>query len=386
MRRSGAGAAESIVSGLFVHSDHFAGVSLGENHPFKPVRARAILEMCRREGLLGDGDAAMVEPASLPAGALEPVHDADYVDALQRANEAFHEDLLRFNLGRAECPVFPGVFDYAAGAVAATLTGVEALLAGTASVAFNPVGGMHHAMPGNAEGFCYLNDAAVALGRLVAAGRRPLYLDIDAHHGNGVQQVFYERGDVMVVSVHESGRTLYPWSGFETESGEGPGAGHTINFPLPQDTDDELYNAVMDAVVWPVIESWRPDCVVVVMGMDTLAKDPLTHLKLTNNAPERALRKLASLDVPVLALGGGGYDLDATVRGWTLGWAALNRLDLAEADPGMGGRFLGSAELGGASLRDPAVLVSGETRARNVQECIRVEKHLKRKVFPLLGV
>jgi len=374
------------VSGLFVHSDQLSGFSLGDDHPFKPVRGRLTLDLCRRERLVDREGASVAPPIDAGPACLRTVHHGDYLDALRRASDGVHDDLLRYNLGRAECPVFPGVFDYAALAVAASLTGVEAILDGGVDVAFNPVGGMHHAMPGNAEGFCYLNDAAVALHRLAGAGQRPLYLDIDAHHGNGVQYLFYGRGDVMTISLHESGRTLYPWSGFETELGEGDGIGHNLNFPLPQDTDDELYAAVLDSVVWPLVEAWSPTCVVAVIGIDTVAQDPLTHLKLTNNVFERCLRRLASLGVPVLALGGGGYDLDAVARGWTLGWAALNGFELDDADALVGGSFLGSAELGGGSLRDRPVFVSGETRARNVQECIRVEKYLKRNLFPIHGI
>jgi len=374
------------VSALFIHSDRLSGFSLGDNHPFKPARGRLTLDLCRREGLIERPGVQVVAPRRTDPARLLSVHRSDYVDALRRANDAFHDDLLRFNLGRAECPVFPGVFDYACLAVSASLTGVDAIVQGAVDVAFNPVGGMHHAMPGHAEGFCYLNDAAVALEELAAAGHRPLYLDIDAHHGNGVQSVFYERGDVMTISLHESGRTLYPWSGFETEIGEGEGRGHNLNFPLPQDTDDELYAAVLESVVWPLVDAWAPTCIVAVIGIDTVAQDPLTHLKLTNNVFERCLARTASLGIPVLALGGGGYDLDAVARGWTLGWAALNRFGVGEADALVGGSFLGTTELGGGSLRDRQVVVAGETRARNVQECIRIEKYLKRNLFPIHGI
>jgi len=374
------------VDALFIHDERLASTSLGEDHPFKPARGRLTLDLCRREGLIDRPGVRIVGGGPCPPSDLERFHTAEYLDALRRANTGFHDDLVHYLLGRAECPVFPGVHDYAAGIVGATLAGVDALAAGEARLAFNPLGGMHHAMPANAEGFCYLNDAAVAIHRLADAGRRVAYLDIDAHHGNGVQHGFYERGDVLVVSVHESGRTLYPWSGFETEVGEGAGRGYTVNFPLPQETDDELFGAVVDVVVLPLLEAFAPDHIVVVMGMDTVAQDPLTHLKLTNNGVERCLRKVAALARPVLALGGGGYHLDSVTRGYTLGWAALAGFEIDDPGLALGGRMLGSAEAGGAALRDMQVVVTGDVRRRNVQECVRVEEYLRRTVFPIHGL
>lgn len=373
------------MTAVFVYDEQLARISLGPDHPFKPSRAVRMREICEQVGFLGTPQTRIVTPLAPDPEAAVTVHDPAYLDALQRAGEAFHEDLLRFNLGRAECPVFPGVYDYALGCVAATLAGLRALEQDGAPCAFNPVGGMHHAMPGHAEGFCYLNDAAIALRRWMGGGRRLAYVDLDAHHGNGVQRVFYDTDQVLTISLHESGRTLYPFGGFEDEIGEGAGRGYNVNFPLPEETDDELYNAVFEAVVMPLLEAYRPDGIVLVIGVDTLAQDPLAHLSLTNNAVERCLRRLVRPRVPVLALGGGGYTMDAAARAWALGWAALGGLEVGEVLPGLGGRFLGNPEIGGAGLRDMHVVVAGETRRRNVVECTRVEAALKRQVFPIVG-
>ncbi len=373
------------MTAVFVYQEALARTSLGPDHPFKPSRAVRLRELLDQVGFLGVPGTREVSPRAPDAADVALVHDPGYVDALRRANDAFHEDLLAYNLGRAECPVFPGVFDYATGCVAATLRGLEAILDEGAAVAFNPVGGMHHAMPGHAEGFCYLNDAAIALARWQQRGARLAYLDLDAHHGNGVQEVFYESDQVLTISLHESGRTLYPFGGFEDEIGEGPGRGYTVNFPLPEETDDELYGAVFEAVVVPLLEAFDPDGIVAVVGVDTLAQDPLAHLKLTNHAVERCMRRVARLGRPVLALGGGGYTMDAAARAWALAWAALAGLEVGEIQPGLGGRFLGDPGLGGAGLRDMHVIVGGEPRRRNVAECVRVEGVLRERVFPIVG-
>jgi acetoin utilization protein AcuC len=371
---------------VFVHDDALSATVLSPDHPLRPERGRRTLDLCRGLGLLEQRGAQVLQPAPIGERILETVHDVDYIDALRRASSGVDESILRYNLGRTECPVFPGVFDYALACVAATCTGLEAILDGRAAVAFNPVGGMHHAMPGHAEGFCYLNDPAIALQRLVSVGCRPLYLDIDAHHGNGVQRVFYDRGDVLTISVHESGKTLYPFGGFETEIGEGPGRGFNVNFPLPVDTDDDLYLAVFAAVIEPLLEAYEPDVIVLVMGADTLSADPLAHLRLTNNGLAAVVRRVTETGVPILALGGGGYDLDAVTRAWTMSWAALTGVEVPEPDPALGGALAGSIEMGLSGLRDRRVVVAGAARSNNVRECIRVEEFLKRKVFPLHGI
>ncbi len=369
-----------------MHSRRLARTELAPGHPFRPERGARTLAMCRSMGLIDRPGVRVLEPSALDPALLLAVHAPDYVEALRRASSGVDASILDYNLGRAECPVFPGLLEFAETCVAATCTGLDRILGGGARVAFNPVGGMHHAMRDHAEGFCYLNDAAVALRCLVDAGRRPLYLDLDAHHGNGVQQAFYDDPGALVISLHESGETLYPFGGFEDEIGEGAGRGFNVNFPLPRDTDDDLYLAVFTAVVEPLLEAYAPDVIVLVMGADTVSRDPLAHLRLTNNGIEAVVRRVARRGIPVLALGGGGYDMDAVTRAWTLCWAALCGVEVPEPDPATGGAFAGSAELGLAGLRGGRVVVAGDLRSANVRACVRVEEYLKREVFPVHGI
>ena len=226
------------------------------------------------------------------------------------------------------------------------------MLAGEADIAFSLLGGFHHAMAARAAGFCYLNDVALACHRLAARGRRVLYLDIDAHHGDGVQDLFYERGDVFTISLHESGRTLFPWGGFEDETGRGAGAGCNANLSLPAGTYDAAFLQAVDEVVLPLLGAYRPDVVVLELGMDALAGDPLTHLSLTNHAHEHVLRRLLAQELPLLVAGGGGYHVANTVRGWALAWqVCAGEADEHDPSLGLGGVLLGSTEWAGG-LRD----------------------------------
>ena len=175
------------------------------------------------------------------------------------------------------------MYEYASLACGATLTGAELILSGEADIVFNPSGGFHHAKAQKASGFCYLNDIVLGCLRLTDKGKRVLYLDVDAHHCDGVQEAFYARKDVMVISLHESGKTLFPWAGFENEIGEGPGLGFNVNVPLPIGIFDEAYMTGFNQIVLPLIKAYKPDVIVLELGMDALAGDPLVHLSLTNN-------------------------------------------------------------------------------------------------------
>jgi acetoin utilization protein AcuC len=221
-----------------------------------------------------------------------------------------------------------------------------------AEVAFNPSGGYHHAGPESASGFCYVND--VALACLVLADRfdRVLFLDIDVHHGDGVQDFFYDRADVMTMSLHESGETLFPGTGFEDDIGTGEGRGYSVNIPLPVGTYDAAYMRVFEATAMPLIRAYDPDVIVFEAGADGLAGDPLAFLHLTNKVHEQIASRVAAFGKPVLATGGGGYHPENTARAWAVVWCALTGEESqAEMALGLGGVMLESTDWQ-AGLRD----------------------------------
>lgn len=371
----------------FIYSPEIEALSYPPDCPFKTQRAGLTRQRLLSLGLLNGMQ--QVEAAARPAilNELKAWHTPVYLDELQRAAAG---DLtvagLQMGIGGPDTPVFKDLFTYGSWACGAGLNAADLLLAGEADIAFNLLGGFHHAMAQRAAGFCYLNDVALACMRLADAGKLVAYLDVDAHHGDGVQEAFYRRNDVLTISMHETGKTLFPWGGFENEIGEGPGRGYNVNVPLPAETHDEAFLLAFDRVVLPVLGAYEPDVMVLELGMDTLAGDPLTHLCLTNNALVDMIQELLKLRIPILVAGGGGYNVEHTVRGWTLAWRTFaGQGDDDVFSLGLGGVMLGSSEWAGG-LRDPVRYISAEQRAAVTTEVEAMIQRVAQSIFPHYGL
>jgi acetoin utilization protein AcuC len=355
--------------------------------PFKTQRAGQMRSRLLSFGLLGSPGLDEIAPRRATRAEIEKFHSPRYLDELERAACGdLTVEALHMGLGTADTPVFKDMVECAAWGCGASLTGAELILAGKADFAFNPLGGFHHAMAEKAAGFCYLNDVVLACMKLADAGKRVLFVDVDAHHGDGVQAAFYGRRDVMAISFHESGKALFPWGGFEDEIGEGPGRGYNVNVPLPAGTYDEVYLRAFRTIVPPLARAYGPDVIMLELGMDALAGDPLTHLALTNNAIAEVVRELMIFQKPVLAAGGGGYHVENTVRGWALAWKTFARDDDEhDLSMGMGGVMLASSEWAGG-LRDHELPVSPDQR-RAVKPVVEgtIDTIIK-SIFPLHGL
>jgi acetoin utilization protein AcuC len=371
----------------FLHSSEVEKFRYPPDCPFKTQRAGQTRALVASLGLLTGDGRSEVAPRPATRAELEKFHSAHYLDILQSASEGKRSlDAVTAGLDTPDCPVFPGLYEYACLAAGATLTGAELILSGQADTAFNPSGGYHHAHAECAAGFCYVNDMALACLKLVERGKRVLYLDLDAHHCDGVQEAFYERADVMTISFHESGRSLFPGTGFENEIGSGAGRGYCVNVPLPISTYDDAYLRAFHRIAPPLIQAFNPDMLVVELGMDVLAGDPLTHLNLTNNAHAEILPRLLSYGKPILATGGGGYNVDNTVRGWALAWKILaDGHDEHDLRSGLGGVMLQSHEwLGGLQDRE---LTIPEAQRRAVDAALEATTEtVIRTVFPIHGL
>lgn len=367
-----------------VYAPETEALSYPPDCPFKTHRASATRRHLLGAGLLGTPHLREVRPRPVTCAQLERIHTPRYLDLLQRAARGeLTPEGLHAGLGGPDTPVFRDLWDYACWACGAGLTAAELLLQGQAHIAFNLHGGFHHAHPEHAGGFCYLNDVALACEALAAAGRRVLALDLDAHHGDGVQAIFYRRNDVLTVSLHESGKTLYPWGGFEDELGEGPGLGFNLNVPLPAGTYDAAFLKAYHSLVPVVLETYQPEVLVVELGMDILAGDPLTHLQMTNNVVIEVARHLRQTGLPLLICGGGGYQFEPTVRGWALAWRTLAGEEGEDAWAfGLGGAMMGTLDWVGG-WRDPERPVPDELRARVEPELERTLDTLRR-IHPLL--
>jgi acetoin utilization protein AcuC len=325
-----------------IYSPLFGNFNFGDDHPFKLQRNRLAYDLMDAYGLLTLPNMEIRDCLPASEELLLSFHHPDYIARLKEfgVSEEPRADF-RFGLGDADCPVFKGVYDYAALGAGATFEAVRLVEEGGFDAAFNMNGGWHHAHRSRASGFSYLNDAVVAINWLVARGRRVLYFDMDAHHGDGVQEAYYDTDQVLTISFHESGIYFYPGTGFEDEIGEGRGRGYSVNVPLLAHTDDAMFMKAFDEIAYPLIAAFNPDIIVTQIGADTFRTDPLTNLEITTHSYCGILSKIKSFKIPWVALGGGGYDLMNTARAWTLAWAIMNN---AELDPRLPATFINKIE------------------------------------------
>jgi acetoin utilization protein AcuC len=371
----------------FIYSRQLERYPYPPEHPFNVSRAKRVRELIHSTGLLTGDNRTEVPPAPADRLILKKFHTARYLHALRTASKARWEaEALEMGLGTTDCPVFIGLYDYAVLACGATLTGAELILSGSADVAFNPSGGFHHAGPEKASGFCYINDVALACTLLAEHKKRVLYLDVDVHHGDGVAYAFYERPDVMTISLHENPAVLFPGTGFEDEIGSGRGKGYCVNVPLPVGTYDEAYMKAFETVALPLIDAFKPDVIVLQLGADALAGDPLAHLRLTNNVYVDVINHLLRFNTPILATGGGGYDLGNTVRAWTLAWTALCGISPGStATRGVTDTRRETAH-GQGTLRDRRIAVANQQRTSVLPAIETTIETIKARVFPTHGL
>lgn len=372
--------------GAFVYTRDAAQFTYGPDHPFDPGRAVKVYELCGRYNLLAPDRVQVVAPRPVAEADLRLAHGAAYLAALRQADagEVF-PGAARWGLGTPDCPVFPGVFRFAEVSAGASLAALAAVREDGAQVAFNPSGGFHHAYADRAEGFCYINDCVILLEKLRAAGARPCFVDVDAHQPNGVIAPYWSDPSVLVVTLHETPRTLYPFKGYCEEMGAGPGRGYTVNVPLEPGADDEIFEELFTRIVPQALDRFQPDCIVYEAGMDMLKGDPLAHLGLSTNALVRASRLLADTGLPIVALGGGGYDVRHTVRGWTRVWAALLGSEPEDVFAGVVGGMMFGPEAQAGTLIEPPVVNMGESKARAAEEAARVGAYIEKHVLPLIA-
>ena len=320
---------------LVLWDEALLGYDLGRDHPLHPVRLELTVALARELGVLDRPGVRVAKPQSASDALLELVHDPSYLNAVRRAPDDMMGRLgLRYGLGTDDNPVFERMHESSALITGASLDAARAVHEGTAQHAVNLAGGLHHAMRDRASGFCVYNDPAVAISWLLAQGvSRVGYVDIDVHHGDGVQAAFYDDPRVLTISMHESGYTLFPGTGFPGETGRGAALGSAVNVALPAGTGDAGWLRAFHAVVPPMIREFRPEILFSQHGADSHRLDPLADLMLSVDGQRAAHAALHSLAHEVcggrwVAVGGGGYDVVQVVpRSWT------HLLAVATGDP-----------------------------------------------------
>ncbi|MFG1823367.1 acetoin utilization protein AcuC [Microbispora bryophytorum] len=301
-----------------VWDDALVSYDFGPGHPLAPVRVELTMALARDLGVLDGTETTGCAPATEDEIAL--VHNRDYIEAVKNVSKDGRPDL-RYGLGTEDVPAFVGVHEASALVTGASLAAARAVWTGEAEHAVNVAGGLHHAMPGAASGFCVYNDPAVAIAWLLSQGAtRIAYVDVDVHHGDGVQAAFYDDPRVLTISLHESPRTLFPGTGFPQETGA---EGTAVNVALPAGCGDTGWLRAFHAVVPPLLHAFAPQILVTQQGCDSHALDPLAHLMLSLDGQRTAYAALHRLAHETaggrwIAVGGGGYELVQVVpRAWT---------------------------------------------------------------------
>ena len=305
--------------------ERLAAYDFGAGHPMAPVRMELTIELARAFGLFGRAGVSVERPAPATDVQLQMVHSRRYIAAVRRAGGPDPDSsILSFGLGTGDDPVFPGMHDASALVAGATLAAARAVWTGAARHGVSIAGGLHHAMRASASGFCVYNDPAIAIAWLLGQGaERVAYVDIDVHHGDGVQAAFYDDPRVLTISLHEHPAALWPGTGLPSETG-GPGAeGSAVNVALPAGTTDAGWLRAFHAIVPPLLRAFRPEILVSQHGCDTHWLDPLADLRLSIDAQRAAHAAIHALAHQVadgrwLLTGGGGYELLHVVpRTWT---------------------------------------------------------------------
>lgn len=316
---------------VFVFSEDQLDYKFSETHPFNQKRLTLTVDLLKEMNALSPSD--IVIPRVATDEELSLVHDPGYIEIVKKASLETTETSKyeSYGIGTEDTPIFPHMHEASASLVGATLTAVDYVMEGKSLHALNLGGGLHHGFKGRASGFCIYNDSSVAIKYMQQKyNARVLYIDTDAHHGDGVQWSFYDEPNVCTVSIHETGRYLFPGTGNITERGTGEGYGTSFNFPIDAFTEDESFLEIYRTALREIVESFKPDVILSQNGADAHYFDPLTHLYGTMNI-YREIPKLAHelahqyCGGKWIAVGGGGYDIWRVVpRAWSLLWMEMN--------------------------------------------------------------
>ena len=373
-----------LMKSAFIYSPKFSIFDYGPSHPMKTMRLKLCYNILEEYGIFKNPDVLLIEPPAATREEILLFHDEGYINALMNMEQLEGHPDYEYNIGNADNPAFRGVYEWSALIAGASINAARLVGSGKIDTAFNIGGGLHHAMPAKAAGFCYINDTALAILDLLKQGKRVVYIDIDAHHGDGVQHAFYNTDKVLTISLHESGEFLFPKSGFVEETGEGEGEGYSVNLPFYPGTGDDVFTWGFDQVVPPLIEAFKPDVIVTQLGVDNMETDPLAHLSLTTEGFCRMVEKMKAFRLPWVALGGGGYDITNVARAWALAFGIMSGVELPADIPKGSIRVFEMFGYEGTALRDKHKQGKEEEATRKwAEEKVR---YIHEKVFPVHGI
>ncbi len=318
-----------------IYSNKYGLYNLGNEHPFSPQRAEMLIELLQELKVYKEP----LTPSAVSPEQLKHIHAKDYVEFVEKVStENKPEQAEKFNLGIADNPIVKGMAEGARYQVGGTLLGAQLLLENKANKVISFGGGFHHAHKNSAAGFCIYNDLAVAIKEMTNKGMHVAYLDIDVHHGDGVQELFYDDDKVMTISIHESGEFLFPGTGWIYELGRGSGRSLKLNIPLEPFSEGDSYLLAIDNVVKPALAWFRPDALIVQAGADAHFSDPLADNLLTTYDYEKIFKEIISVaknscNNRIMFTFGGGYSPTATPRVWALLYFILSNIEIPKYLP-----------------------------------------------------
>jgi acetoin utilization protein AcuC len=374
-----------------IYSDEFLKYDFGLSHPLRPTRLKLTFELLKATGLLRKPYVSVHLPRQATEEELLMVHNREYIEEVK----AFSKTGVGY-LDMGDTPAFKGIHEATATAVGGSIAAAELIMEGTATHAFNPAGGLHHAGKDHAAGFCVYNDIAVAIKYIqrVYGIKRVAVVDIDVHHGDGTQAIFYRDPTILGIDLHEDGRFLYPGTGFVQEIGEEEGRGFKVNVPLPPLTSGECYLHAFDEIVPPLLRAFKPEIIVNQFGVDTHYDDPLAHLSLTMEVYGEIASRLHSLAHEItggryLILGGGGYKPESVARAWTIMFSKICESAISDRIPENWLSF--SREImkrePPSSFSDKYERSMNNSERETITEAIeQVIKEIRKEIFPMRGI
>jgi len=322
-----------------IYTEEYSKYNFGPSHPLRPLRLELTYSLMEKLGILNNKNLEIFKPRYATREEIARVHSSDYIDVVKKLSKNPRDNSTKpfiYGLGPGDNPIFEGMYDASSLVCGASIKAAETVWTkDNFDYAFNPAGGLHHAQKDKASGFCIFNDIAVAIKHLKSINNdiRIAYLDIDCHHGDGVQWLFYDDPNVLTISLHESGKYLFPGSGGTNETGKGKGEGYSINFPLIPGTNNRMYLKVFSECIPKILEIYQPDILATQLGVDTHFNDPLTQLGVSIKLHKKLAAKIKSYvkeycNNKWVAFGGGGYLMTVVPRAWSLFLAEMLSIDL----------------------------------------------------------
>ncbi|MHA1278843.1 MAG: acetoin utilization protein AcuC [Candidatus Helarchaeota archaeon] len=382
-----------------IFSEDYLKYDFGPQHPLKPIRLELTHELLKAYDIFKNPKAEIAPPRMATEKELQLVHTEEYVYLIKKfskPNSRVHS-AYEIGLGPGDNPIFPGMFEASSLVVGGSLVATDLVMQNEHMHAFNIAGGLHHAMPDRASGFCIFNDPAITAAYLRENyDARVLYIDIDAHAGDGVNWIFYNNPNVLTISFHESGHYLFPGTCFEDDIGKDTAKGYAVNVPLLPYTYKDAYLKAFDEIVPPLVKAFNPDVIINQCGVDTHFTDPLPHLLLTVQTYQALAERIHNLchkfsNDKWVAFGGGGYSPTVVARAWATIFSVMAEIEIPNQIPDswieLTKNLLGSTPLNTRlDQEDPSSKIPPHEKEKILDYTNKLIETIQNTIFPIHSI